>query len=224
MAEQYNYQLVTGIVKVVRPNNKPVVGIADGQGMFLWLPTDKIIVSHPNQFVNWQTTIFAVDPSYQVNWKPEQKWEQYKDSYPSNTKPIPQPIPQMFLQARISAPIPQPIQQVTNTQPLNSPPPTSTFPVQNINQIPMPQQPALQIPSSSSIQVSPVAATLERIALTLESMERLLRIYINPPKFVQADSMMTEEDILSEYGAPPEEELEVNSDDNVNKEDLPSIF
>lgn len=223
MAEGYNYQLLTGIVKVIRPSNKPVLGIADGKGKFTWLPTDKIIVSHPSQYENWQTTIFAVDPSHTITWKDEQKWDEYKGSYASNTKPIIQPIPQMFLAPRMTAPIQQPIQHNTMTQPLNSSQPTVTYPAQPINQIPMPQQPLPQVINTPTIQISPVAATLERIALTLESMERLLRIYINPPIFVPADTVLTEDAVISEYGIPPEDE-EILPESNVNKEDLPSIF
>lgn len=222
MAENYNYQLMTGIVKVIRPKNKPVLGVADGKGKFMWLPTDKIIISHPNQYENWQTTIFALDPSWKLNWKDEQKWEEFKGSYPANTKPVPQPIPQMFLQPRLPAPVQQQPQFTTANQPLNNPQPSQTYPAQNVYQPPVQQQP--QFANPQPIQVSPVAETLERIALTLESMERLLRLYINPPQFTQADKL-TEDAVIQEYGEPPSELItEIGTDDNVNKDELPDIF
>lgn len=236
MSEGYNYQLLTGIVKVIRPNSKPVLGISDGKGLFMWLPTDKIIMSHPMQFENWQTTIFAIAADWKITWKAEQKWEDFKSSYPTNTKPILQPIPDIFRAA--VAPAQQPSVPTTTTQPINYPPPTITTPPINY-----PQQSTTPIPQQSGTLTDkvrrgtllgfrgetplglqaedPVVQVLKHIATELTNIRNLLRIYINPPKLTTADALLTDEEVTNQYGSPPEE---VPIETKINKDDLPSIF
>ncbi len=227
MAESYNFQLLTGIVKVIRPKNKAVLGIADGQGRFMWLPTDKIIISHPQQFENWQTTIFAIDPTWKLNWKNEQKWDEYKASYPKNTKPILQPIPQMFQGATAQAPYQQtpsaPQQQQQMRQPMAVP-----IPVQQTQTVPMRQ---FQLPTHPQQQVRPTQTTesttdtMMRIARALEGIERLLKEIIRPTKFKTADDIvMTNEDVMEQYGEPPSIDTSVGNGVKVNKDELPTIF
>lgn len=212
MSEGYNYQIVTGIVKVVRPSNRQILGIADGQGNFLWLPEAEIITSHPAQYDNWQTTMFAVNSGWKISWKPEKKWDEYKDSYPRNTKPIPQPVPQMFLTPSQAPIVPkQPIQpapvQISQTAP----------------QIPF-QQTKRQINTVPNTYDLGLNDFLFRIANELEAIRKLLELYIKPPQFDTADTL-TERDVLEEYGMPPyEEEVKKEVLPKVNKDDLPDIF
>jgi len=202
----------------------------------MWLPTDKIIVSHPMQFDNWQTTIFAIDPTWKITWKAEQKWDDFKASYPSNTKLVIQPIPQMFQGApaqTTTAPAQQPIQQTTATQQPNYPKPSITA----VPQVPQVPQVLQTIPIAPTIlNTTPTISSdinIEIIAAELKNIRQLLELYIKPPKLTTADQLpsnLTEEQIIEQYGAPPESNLldqaeaEINSKPNINKEKLPDIF
>ncbi|HEC39923.1 hypothetical protein LCGC14_0224640 [marine sediment metagenome] len=250
MAEGHNYQLLTAIVKIVRPKNSPVLGIADGIGKFMWLPTDKIIISHPQQFDVWQTTIFAIDHTWKITWKEEQNWEQYKNTY-SNTKPIIQPVPSMFIQQTVpqaqmpptqsTMPINQPIVPTTATQPANHPEPSTTTAPPNMFQpsqtIPEPLQGSIPNTSSDSIISPPQVGKdvyLAIIANELTSIRKLFELFINPPKLITADELVVEnmkvktmEQITEEFGAPPaEEEALINKqlESKTNKGKLPNIF
>ena len=236
MAEGYNYQLLTAIVKVIRPNGKPVLGVADGQGQFMWLPTDKIIMSHPMQYDNWQTTIFALDSAWKIIWKAEQKWEDFKGSYPSNTKPIIQPIPPIFQGApaqTATAPAQQPVQQTTATQPANYPIPTITA-VPQVPQVPQVLRTIPIIPTglSTTPTISP-DINIEIIAAELKNIRQLLELFIKPAKLTTADQLIpsiSQNEVIQQYGAPPDSnpisqaEAEINSKPNINKEKLPDIF
>ena len=196
MAESYNYQLLTGIVKVVRPSNRAVLGVSNGQGGFMWLPTDKIILSHPAQFENWQTTIFAIDPTWKLTWKAEKNWEQYKGSYPVNTKPILQPVPPMFLNPNLAAKVqiqqPQqqsvaaPIGQILAQQAVNSP----LLPPQ-----PVPPHPlAAQLLAQQQKQpVPPLQPALNKAAADM------LYGTVKTPPIVDLINVMREHQKLSNY-------------------------
>ena len=225
MSEGYNYQLLTAIVKILNPKGKPVVGVADGQGKFMWLPTEKIILSHPMQYTMWQTTIFAITPDWKLIWKDELNFEQYKSTY-SNTIPIIQPIPPMLLGA--------PAQTTTTTQPTNSPPQTQTAPQRIHDSSLQPQQQYITPISGSA--VTPHMSSdyyLENIANELRMIRQLLELYIKPPNLTTAEqiaSEMSQEQIIDEYGEPPmldDDELDefgINSNVNINKDELPDIF
>lgn len=246
MSEGYNYQLLIGIVKVIRPNSKPVLGISDGTGKFLWLPTDKIIVSHPLQYENWQTTVFAIDNTWKIIWKDEQKWDEFKGSYPTNTKPIPQPIPPMFLAPQTVAqpqqppvqptiPMNQPITQTTATQPANYQLPSTTVAPPNVYQPPqtLPQQP--QHETLYGLQKVGMDVYIEIIANELTSIRKLLELYIKPPKLITADNFVKEKGVAeinigqveSEYGIPPDDKFMTELKElepKTNKDELPNIF
>lgn len=219
------YQVITGIVKVIRPSNSPVLGIADGAGSFLWLPEAEIRGSHPGQYENWQTTVFAVKSSYKPNWKPEKNWDQYKDSYPANTKPVPQPIPQMFLTQTVMPPR----QAVMPIAPISQTAPVQQQQYQAPAQVPLQQ--AFKTTDRLVNEVFHGANQndpLDKIANELESIRKLLEIYIKPPRFQTVDKM-TEDQIIEQYGMPPydnkmEEEVSSKFEPKVNKDDLPPIF
>lgn len=234
MAEGYNCQFLTGIVKVIRPNGKPVLGIADGQGQFMWLPTEKIIMSHPMQFENWQTTIFAIVADWKITWKAEQKWDDFKGSYPTNTKPILQPIPDMFKGAQTTYPVQQ--------QPQQPPTPMTAQPsvIQQGSNIGIQQPAEARIPAAGfgTIQTTtqklmnetlyglkvedPIVQPLKHIAVELTNIRKLLELYIKPPELKTAeDLLITEEQVADQYGTPPEEKVDKP---NVNKGVLPNIF
>lgn len=239
MAEEHNYQLLTAIIKIVRPKNSPVLGIADGAGKFMWLPTEQIIVSHPNQFDVWQTTIFAISPDWKIIWKDEQNWEQYKHTY-SNTKAIKMPIPPMFteLQPQLSSKNPiatssinQPIAQTTSTQPANYQQPSTTIAPPNVH------QPSQTVPQQSSVTNTPANdnvgtdVNIERIANELTSIRKLLELFIKPPQLITADEFMAEnkqektmEQITEEFGAPPDDTFINKLEPKANKGKLPNIF
>lgn len=125
-----SYQIVKGIVKVIRPGGKNIVGIADGGGMFAWIPTEEIIDSYPGEWVNWQTTIFRVNAEAKIKWREEQRWDDFKDDYPLKVISIPEPIPQQFL-----------VQPQTPTQNAQQPRKNELPPIQGTTQLPPIQSP-----------------------------------------------------------------------------------
>ena len=248
MSEGYNFQLLTAIVKVVRPKEKPVIGVSDGLGNFMWVGTENIIVAHPNKYVQWQTTIFALVPDYKINWKPEMNFEQYKGTY-SQTKPVLQPIPSMFqgasltptpvqmaapsttptqpLQPQPTMALNQPIAQTTATQPANYPQqpviPISSLPLKN------PQQIINQV--KENLPGFRAQDYVQKIAEELEAIRKLLELYIKPPKLVCANTLIPDvpnqmelNQIENEFGTPPDELFDPKIEPKVNKGKLPDIF
>ncbi|MFW9878177.1 MAG: hypothetical protein ACFFG0_34280, partial [Candidatus Thorarchaeota archaeon] len=66
--------------------------------------------------------------------------------------------------------------------------------------------------------------SLFKIANELELIRKLLELYIKPPQFTTAAHVLTEDDIIEQYGVPPEETKEINDNKNINKDGLPNIF
>ncbi|KKM15190.1 hypothetical protein LCGC14_1698600 [marine sediment metagenome] len=252
MAEGYNFQLLTAIVKVVRPKDKPVIGVGDGLGNFMWIGTENIIVAHPNKYDQWQTTIFALVPDYKIEWIPEKNFEQYKGTY-SKTKPVLQPIPPMFQGASLT---PTPVQSQPTNYPQQSQTPAPNQPQQSQTY----QQPTAPVPLHPSppaghipLQQTPIQNTVEEdliklkglrglrtpdylqeIAEELGAIRKLLELYIKPPKLVSADTLVPDapnqmelNQIENEYGVPPNEIDELfdpKIEPKVNKGKLPDIF
>ena len=244
MAEEYNYQVVTGIVKVIRPKGKPVIGVSDGRGMFVWIQEDKIITSHPKTYTNWQTTVFAIQNDWEIQWKEENKWDDYKAQYPKKTIPIPQPVPLMFQQ---TMPQQQPIYNTTATQPVNYPPQSTTI-ANNPDFLPQQPQYTQQIPvfspnystinppiiqntpppiiqppqPSTTVNLTSSPAVFVEIGNELKLIRQLLELYIKPAKLITADKVQVggldyiDED--EQYYEEPTDE------DHINKDDLPNLF
>lgn len=221
--ENYNYKLLTGIVKVIKPSGKPVIGIADGQGKFMWLPTENIIAHHPPELANWQTTIFAIDPNWNIIWKEEKKWDEYKSSYPTNTKPIPQPIPPMF-------------KNVSPAQPIPSQPPTTVLPTDPPQYPNQKRTRGINLSDTHPMKVF-VAPLLEELIKELREIKKILFIAVSDlemptdhidfgtkkeGKTISESEDMRVEEVIEQFGEPPEEEPEEKP--NVNKDGLPDIF
>ena len=92
-----SYQLVKGIIKVINPNSKPVIGIGDGVGKFTWIPTDKMLDYFPKPYNQWQTTFFKMPIDFDPKWRPEKNFEQYAYTYTQNTIAAPANTPTDFL-------------------------------------------------------------------------------------------------------------------------------
>lgn len=225
------YNIIEGIVKVINPQGKAILGIADGQGKFLWLPTEYIKGAFPPSPQKWQTTRFMIDSTYKIVWKAEKNWEQWKQSYnPQNIIPLPHPIPAEFAI--------EPTFQLQAAQIPTQPTVTQHY---------IPQVPNVYTQQSQPIKISPVVP--EKYAIKQDSVEKaildelrviggniykilqLFNIFMKPPKLVTADTLptnmpypqnvtvidRTQEDVFEEYGVPPDEEF---SEDD----DLPEVF
>ena len=197
------YQVIEGIVKVVKPKGKAVIGIADGNGLFIWLGFDIIMGSFPPQpYHNWQTTRFLLPLDYTVNWKPERNWDQYKGSYTDqNIIPIPTPMPAEFA---IEPQLSLHTGGVYNVAPPNIPA-TSVLPI-----IQPQHEPTMIYPVSGSA-TPPINSTYDILTGIDDKISKILKLfqkYMKAPEIVTADTLLVEE-IIEEYGIPPDEEGEV---------------
>lgn len=209
------YQLLKGIIKVINPKGKTVIGVADGVGQFVWLPSEVVKGSFPSQpYANWQTTLFLIDPNYKIVWKPERNWDQYKGTYtPQNIIPIPQPIPPVYLsQEGTTVPIQQPIAQTTTTKS----PATGVLPIMTQN-IPIPTinvQTTTPFPNNEKM----VLDELRIISDNIYKMLQLFQKFMKEPLLETADNLMSNDQVKDEYGIPPDD------DDDVSNDELPDVF
>lgn len=89
------YYVIKGIVKTIKPKGKDVIGIADGEGMFVFVPLRAIIKTYPH-LEPWQTTYFQIKKGYNLNWikEPEIYYNDYL--YKTKVKPPPKEVPLEF--------------------------------------------------------------------------------------------------------------------------------
>lgn len=92
------YKIIRGYVKVIRPNDKPVIGVGDGIGKFIWVPTEDVLDYFPKPYVKWQETVFKLKDSCQKDWIEENKFDQYGANYGKYGKKLTMPIPATFLE------------------------------------------------------------------------------------------------------------------------------
>jgi len=179
------FKVIEGIVKVIKPSGRAVIGIADGKGLFLWLGTDDIKACFPSEpYINWQTTRFLVDSDYQIKWKAERNWEQYKTTYnTSNIIPIPTPMPAEF----------------------------ATEPSLAMAQQPKSQRPLQFVNPPTQVHLTTTPTSIDTIAKELTKIRELLELIVKPTKFKSADEIVveeiSEEQIIEEYGEPPTDTL-----------------
>lgn len=206
------FQVLEGIVKVINPGGKTVVGVADGKGKFIWLANENVKACFPPKpYTNWQTTRFLLDLTYDIKWKDERNWEQYKGGYTSqNIIPLPTPIPAEFAIEPTLQPSGQDhpgINELEYVQNIKNPLMSQTVASTDNNEI-----------------LNHILSSLRIISDNIYKMRILFEKFMKEPEMVTADTFIEDAEVIRADHVYSEDEVEERYGSNPNEDKLPEVF